>query len=97
MTLTSILPTLRATIPDPLVIDRWPEWTHPTTTDVVVSGVSLLRLEEARLIGRISRRRSRAFRLASATLSLPEDLSVGDLIAVPCRGAVCCRTVRTRS
>jgi hypothetical protein len=155
VTLTSILPTLRATIPDPLVIDRWPEWTHPTTTDVVVSGVSLLRLveicetpcvhvaaavipgthgrpsdleqasvivarvtalprsgvveldadlaavpahlEEARLIGRVSRRRSRTFRLASATLSLPEDLSVGDLIAVPCRGAVCCRTVRTRS
>ncbi|MCS5723030.1 DUF6157 family protein [Herbiconiux sp. CPCC 203407] len=46
MTLTSILPTLRATIPDPLLIDRWPEWTHPTTTDVVVSGVSLLRLVE---------------------------------------------------
>ncbi|MGA1836017.1 hypothetical protein VD659_03710 [Herbiconiux sp. 11R-BC] len=44
MTLTSILPTLRASIPDPLAIDRWPEWTHPTTTDVIVSGVSLLRL-----------------------------------------------------
>ena len=44
MTLTSILPTLRTSIPDPLAIDRWPEWTHPTTTDVIVSGVSMLRL-----------------------------------------------------
>ena len=153
VTLTSILPSLRASIPDPFAIDRWPEWTRPTTTDVVVSGVSLLRLvdicetpcvhiaaavvpgthgrpsdrdqasvvvarvtalprpgaieldaelsavpahlAEARLIGRASTRRSRAFTLGPATLSLPEDLAVGDLVAIPCRGAVCTRQLRT--
>lgn len=44
MTLTSILPTLRRSIPDPLDCNRWPERTRATTTDVVVCGVSLLGL-----------------------------------------------------
>ncbi|MFB2555319.1 hypothetical protein [Herbiconiux liangxiaofengii] len=154
MTLTSILPSLRASIPDPLAIDRWPEWTRPTTTDVIVSGVSLLRLVdicdtpcvhvaaavvpgthgrpsdreqasvvvarvtaapgagvlvldaefasiapslhlgEARLIGRVSTRHSRPFVIEGAEVSLPEDVAVGDLVAVPCRGAVACRQLR---
>ena len=166
MTLTSILPSLRSTIPDPLAIDRWPEWTHPTTTDVIVSGVSLLRLvdicetpcvhvaaavvpwthgrpsdreqasvvvvrvtgvsavaasdavaasgesvapvltfdaeldalpaclEEARLIGRSSTRRSQPFLVGGRVVTLPSDTAVGDLIAVPCAGAVGCRQLR---
>ncbi|MFB2580466.1 hypothetical protein ACEXQD_04380 [Herbiconiux sp. P15] len=152
MTLTSILPTLRASIPDPLVIDRWPEWTHPTTTDVIVSGVSMLRLveicdtpcvhiaaavvpgthgrpsdreqasvvvarvtsvdpcgvlvldadlgavpvhlAELRLIGRTSTRHTRPFRLGDTTVTLPSDLTVGDLLAVPCTGAICSRQLR---
>ena len=153
MTLTSLLPSLRSSIPDPFVIDRWPEWTHPTTTDVIVSGVSLLRLvdlcdtpcvhiaaavvpgthgrpsdieqssvivarvvetpragalvldadisriqahtAEARLIGRASTRHSAPFALGDGTpLTLPEDITVGDLIAIPCRGAVCRRQLR---
>ncbi|GMA28508.1 hypothetical protein [Arenivirga flava] len=46
MTLTTILPTLRRSIPDPLDSNRWPERTRATTTDVVVCGVSLLGLVE---------------------------------------------------
>ncbi|WP_022889411.1 hypothetical protein [Agromyces italicus] len=46
MTLTSILPTLRRSIPDPLDADRWPEHTSATPDDVIVSGVSLCRLAE---------------------------------------------------
>ncbi len=153
MTLTSILPTLRASIPDPLVIDRWPEWTHPTTSDVIVSGVSMLRLveicdtpcvhvaaavipgthgrpsdleqasvivarvtavprtgvleldaalgtvqahlDEARLIGRVSTRRTRTFELGASWVSLPDDVVAGDLVAIPCRGAITCRSLRT--
>lgn len=154
MTLTSILPSLRSSIPDPLVIDRWPEWTHPTTTDVIVSGVSLLRLvdlcdtpcvhiaaavipgthgrpsdleqasvvvariveiprpgalvldaditrvaafaSEARLIGRASTQHSVPFDLSDGSSAiLPTDLRVGDLIAIPCRGAVCRRQLRS--
>lgn len=154
MTLTSLLPSLRSNIPDPFVIDRWPEWTHPTTTDVIVSGVSLLRLvdlcdtpcvhiaaavvpgthgrpsdleqssvivarvveiprpgelvldaditriqahtSEARLIGRASTRHSVAVALPDgSTLTLPADVAVGDLIAIPCRGAVCRRQLRS--
>jgi len=154
VTLTRILPTLRASIPDPLAIDRWPERTHPTTSDVVVSGVSMLRLveicdtpcvhvaaavipgtygrasdreqasvivarvtavrdagileldaafsgvpahlDEARLIGRISTRRVRAFMLGedAGTVTLPDDIAVGDLVAVPGRGAITCRDLR---
>ncbi|PPF64117.1 hypothetical protein C5E11_05310 [Clavibacter michiganensis] len=160
MTLTSLLPSLRKSIPDPFVIDRWPEWTHLTTIDVVVSGVSLLRLvelcdtpcvhiaaavvpgthgrpsdieqssvvvaqvveipregalildadltrvqahvSEARLIGRASTQHSVPFSLSAAqplsaeqSAVLPADLRVGDLIAIPCRGAVCRRQLRS--
>lgn len=153
MTLTSLLPSLRKSIPDPFVIDRWPEWTHPTTTDVIVSGVSLLRLvdlcdtpcvhiaaavvpgthgrpsdteqasvvvtrviemprpdalvldaditrvrahaSEARLIGRTSTQHSATFSLPDGSrVTLPEDLRVGDLVAIPCQGAVSRRQLR---
>lgn len=46
MTLTSIVPSLRRSIPDPLTPSSWPPATTATTTDVVVSGVSMLRLLE---------------------------------------------------
>jgi len=46
MTLTRLLPSLRRTLPDPITLDLWPEATVATTTDVVVSGISLLRLVE---------------------------------------------------
>jgi len=160
VTLTSLLPSLRKSIPDPFVIDRWPEWTHLTTTDVVVSGVSLLRLvelcdtpcvhiaaavvpgthgrpsdieqssvvvarvveiaadgvlvldaditrvqahaSEARLIGRVSTQHSVPFSLwpeqslsSEQSAVLPADLRVDDLIAIPCRGAVCRRQLRS--
>ncbi|SDB94945.1 hypothetical protein SAMN05216410_1120 [Sanguibacter gelidistatuariae] len=44
MTLTSIIPTLRASIPDPLTTDRWPVATRPTIDDVLVGGISLRHL-----------------------------------------------------
>lgn len=44
MTLTSIIPSLRRTIPDPFSVNAWPEHTEVSTTDVTVCGVSLLRL-----------------------------------------------------
>jgi hypothetical protein len=46
MTLTAILPTLRSSIPDPFLASAWPEYTHTTTSDVIIAGVSLLRLVE---------------------------------------------------
>ena len=46
MTLTRLLPSLRRTLPDPITYGLWPEATIATTTDVVVSGISLLRLVE---------------------------------------------------
>lgn len=46
MTLTDIMPSLRTLQPDPLDIDSWPARTVATTTDVVVSGISLVRLAE---------------------------------------------------
>lgn len=46
MTLTTILPSLRRSIPDPFVADRWPECTSLTTCDVVVAGVPMVRLVE---------------------------------------------------
>ncbi|PWC07688.1 hypothetical protein [Mycetocola zhujimingii] len=46
MTLTSILPTLRRSIPDPLRVDAWPQHTRATVTDLTVAGVSMLRLVE---------------------------------------------------
>lgn len=44
MTLTALLPTLRRSIPDPIALDLWPELTRATTSDVIVAGVSLLRV-----------------------------------------------------
>lgn len=44
MTLTSIIPTLRASIPDPLTTDRWPVATLATIDDVLVGGISLRHL-----------------------------------------------------
>lgn len=41
MTLTSVLPSLRASVPDPLDPDVWPAHTSPTLDDVVTAGVSL--------------------------------------------------------
>ncbi|WP_106215133.1 hypothetical protein [Glaciihabitans tibetensis] len=46
MTLTRMIPSLRRSLPDPLSADLWPEATVATVTDVVVSGISLLRLVE---------------------------------------------------
>ncbi|GAA2226968.1 hypothetical protein N1031_03390 [Herbiconiux moechotypicola] len=155
MTLTTILPSLRTTLPDPIALDRWPEQTHPTVDDVVVGGVSLRRLvdicetpcvhvaaavvpgsggrpsdreqasvvvtkvlevtgdgmlvldaelsevaahfDEARLIGRASTRRATAFAVGNGAMVLPADVRAGDLVSVPCRGAVCCRHLRGRA
>jgi len=46
LTLTHIIPSLRRSIADPLVVDRWPEFTHASPTDVTVAGVSLVRLAD---------------------------------------------------
>jgi hypothetical protein len=46
MTLTSILPTLRDSIPSPFDRAAWPAGAHPTVDDVVIDGVSLRRYEE---------------------------------------------------
>lgn len=46
MTLTEIMPTLRGSIPDPLNVDVWPAHTEASTTDLLVSGVSMCRLVE---------------------------------------------------
>ena len=46
MTLTHIIPSLRRSIADPLVVDRWPEFTAASPLDVTVAGVSLVRLAE---------------------------------------------------
>lgn len=46
MTLTSLLPTLRRSIPDPLAVDAWPQHTTASITDLSVAGVSMLRLVE---------------------------------------------------
>ncbi|MDN4612860.1 hypothetical protein P5G50_00230 [Leifsonia sp. F6_8S_P_1B] len=44
MTLTRILPTLRRTLPEPLHPAHWPAHTRATVDDVVVAGVSMIRL-----------------------------------------------------
>ena len=44
MTLTTLMPSLRLTLPDPFVIDRWPEFTTVSPTDITIAGVSLTRL-----------------------------------------------------
>ena len=46
MTLTHILPTLRASIPHPMSRDRWPEFTTTSPSDVTVAGVSMTRLAD---------------------------------------------------
>lgn len=46
MTLTAILPSLRASIPDPLDPSAWPAHTEPTIDDVRVSAVSMARLAD---------------------------------------------------
>jgi len=46
VTLTSILPTLRASIPDPLNNSLWPDHTTTTVTDVLVDGLSMTHLIE---------------------------------------------------
>jgi len=152
MTLTSLLPTLRDSIPTPLDAGAWPAHTHATPDDVVMAGVSLLRIvdlcatpcvhtgpaviawsggmasptesttvvaatvtaadaggirldavfhghaplwREARLIGRVSHayeRQSAVFgadgTVGIGVVLLPSDVRVGDVIAVPCSGAI---------
>jgi hypothetical protein len=44
VTLTDILPSMRRVIADPLTADSWPERTRPTVDDIVIGGVSLVRL-----------------------------------------------------
>jgi hypothetical protein len=44
MTLTHLLPSLRKTLPDPLLRDSWPEYTATTPTDVTVAGLSMVTL-----------------------------------------------------
>lgn len=169
MTLTSVLPSLRRTIPDPLRPAKWPEYTHPTTDDVIIAGVSLRRLvelcetpcvhtadalvpgshskpalradasvvmvtvegvhageagervvlvdaeltsiaalwEETRLLGRVSTAPAHEVVVlggadggtprARGHARLPADLREGDLLAIPCRGAVCLHDVRVRA
>jgi hypothetical protein len=46
MTLTSLFPTLRDSIPTPFDRDAWPAGTRPTLDDVVVAGVSMRRIVE---------------------------------------------------
>ncbi len=46
MTLTHIIPSLRASVPDPICRDLWPEFTTTSLADVTVAGVSLTRLAE---------------------------------------------------
>ncbi|MFF1540581.1 hypothetical protein ACFVWL_10925 [Microbacterium sp. NPDC058269] len=163
MTLTEILPTLRRSIPAPLDRWRWPTHSEPTTTDVVVGGISLMRLfeisgspavltgdlpipstgtdvtvlllritlrvdtqedkrialtdccfdgvdaawEECRLIGRASSARATSIELIPGeqgevawphpVAMLPADLREGDLVVVPCLGAVTLGDVRPRT
>ncbi|WP_382304778.1 hypothetical protein [Herbiconiux sp. UC225_62] len=167
MTLTTIIPSLRRSIPDPLSADRWPEHTVATTTDVLVAGISLLRLvelcgtpcvhtaaavvpgthgrpsptaqacvvvvrildvermpadptastrplrvivdgdlghahpvpSEARLVGRVSTARRVVAECVSSdeqtvVVPVPEDIHVGDLLAVPCVDTVPLRALR---
>jgi len=44
MTLTDVLPSLRRSLPDPLAAHLWPAATTATVDDLVVAGVSMLRL-----------------------------------------------------
>lgn len=160
MTLTTVIPSLRASIPDPLDATHWPDHTVATTTDVLVSAVSLTELShlvgtplihvsdecrhaaaaspdaqssvvitavlsrreldegridveldlgascrgldhaQARLIGRSSvhpagrvQIHTRADRLRHPS-NLPDDIAVGDLIALPWPGAHSLKEIR---
>lgn len=167
MTLTSILPTLRRSIPTPFSRDAWPARTVPTCEDVVVGGISVARYvelcglpavmtapaviplsggmpsttasttvlilqvsaarsaaevdslalaarfddavrpvwSEARLLARVSGapdhrfavRGSDGSRLPGVAVLLPADMRPGDLVAVPCPGAVGVGDIRPRS
>jgi len=44
VTLTDILPSMRRVIADPFTVDSWPARTHATVDDIVIGGVSLVRL-----------------------------------------------------
>jgi len=156
MTLTTLIPSLRRTLPDPLARHRWPAGAHATTTDLVVIGESMVGLahragtpcvhlgvaptphacgvtdrevvsvvvatvrtaargldgallleldadlsrtqpgwDEARLVGRASTAPAAVAHAvgpgaphATAPAHLPADVAPGDLVAVPCPGAV---------
>jgi len=46
VTLPDILPSMRRSIADPLLLDAWPLGTRATVDDVVIDGVSLVRLAD---------------------------------------------------
>ncbi|WP_131880986.1 hypothetical protein [Curtobacterium sp. PhB191] len=46
MTLTAIMPTLRASLPDPMDPVLWPVHTVATTDDLVVAAISMVRLAD---------------------------------------------------
>lgn len=165
MTLTSLLPTLRRSLPDPLARDAWPVRTVAACDDLVVGGVSVNRFvalcdtpavmtgpaviplsggvpshsattsiiapriarvddregaslpmlqldgvftacapgwSHARVVGRICERADRCFAAADAAgrvlddvkVFLPGDVGAGDVIAVPCVGALSVGDVR---
>jgi hypothetical protein len=162
MTLTSLLPTLRDSIPVPLDPELWPAGARAGTRDVTLSGISLLRYvelcgtpcvttgsavipqsggvasrvdwssvvvasvtdigrdgartvridavlgdidrlgRELRMLGRVSHAPDRPWvvvdadgtRVARDAPRLPEDLRLGDIVALPCRGAVAAGDVR---
>ncbi len=170
MTLTTVLPSLRRSIPDPIESRAWPEHTVAKVRDVFVAGISLTRLaelsgtpcvmtgdlahphtqdarrrgigmdvtvlvfrvtlrvdsqdarrlalvdcatqdlpiqwEHCRLIGRASTAKDAVFDIVPGDVgapawpyirvSLPADLVEGDLLAVPCSGALALRDVRPR-
>jgi hypothetical protein len=46
VTLTTIMPTLRASIPEPLEPSLWPAHTVATTADVCIAAISMARLAD---------------------------------------------------
>ena len=46
VTLTAIMPTLRASLPDPMDPSLWPAHTVATTDDLLVSAISMVRLAD---------------------------------------------------
>lgn len=163
MTLTSLLPTLRDSLPEPFTRDLWPAHTTVTVRDVLVGAVSMQRLvdlcatpcvmtsdaviplsggmaspllttsvvvasvveasdesglrtarmdarlstvehhgSQLRTLGRISHAPvtdwvildADGSRVALDALPLPRDLRAGDVLAIPCRGAVTLSDIR---